>query len=259
MKAIPKLFTRQLADGPGTPVVLSHALGLDHAMWSTTAALFEGERPALAYDHRGHGRSEVPPGPYVLDDLVADAEAVLGAWGKGPVVWIGLSMGGMVGQGLAIRRPELLRGLVLAHTTGRYPEAGRAAWDDRVHKVREGGLACVSELVLQRYLTESVRQAQPALAAQLRAQLLRTAAEGYIASCQAIRDVDWLDELHRVSVPTLVVAGAHDMGATPAMAQEIQRRIPGATLEILPEASHLGPLETPAAFAAVLRRFLAGL
>lgn len=252
----PKLFTTQLADGPKTPIVLSHPLGLDHELWSTTAQMFAGERPVLAYDHRGHGRSEVPAGPYTMTNLVADAEAVVTAWGKGPVIFIGLSMGGMVGQGLAIRRPELLRALVLAHTTGRYPEVGRSAWDDRVRKVQEGGLSSVAGLVLQRYLTESVRTRRPELVQQLREQLLHTEAAGYIASCQAIRDVDWLDDLHRVEVPTLVIAGAHDMGAPPAMAHEIQSRIAGATLEVLPDASHLGPVETPAAFEAVLRRFL---
>ena len=257
-KPVPHLFTATLSsDGPKVPVVLSHALGLDHTMWASTASLWTTERPALAYDHRGHGRSEAPRGPYSMPDLVADAEAVIAQWGRGPVVWVGLSLGGMVGQGLAIRRPDLVRGLVLAHTTARYPEAGRAAWNQRIERVREGGMDSVVDLVLQRYLTHAVRTQQPEVAGRLREQVLNTDVEGYVGSCYAIRDVDWLDDLHRIEVPTLVLAGEHDVGATPAMAEDIHRRIAGSTLTILQGASHLSPVETPAAFEQEMRNFLA--
>lgn len=254
-----QLFTTSLSTkGSKTPVVLSHALGLDADMWSSTQGLWTADRQALAYDHRGHGRSDVPPGPYSMSDLVADAEAVITEWGRGAVIWIGLSLGGMVGQGLAIRRPDLVRGLVLAHTTARYPPAGRDAWNQRIGRVREGGMEAVVELVLQRYLTNAVRTEQPELAAALREKVLRTNVEGYVASCHAIRDVDWLGDLHRISVPTLVLAGEHDMGATPAMAEEIHRHITGSKLTILPGASHLSPLETPAGFEDEVSRFLEG-
>lgn len=258
--AMSGLFTTSLsAEGFRTPVVLSHALGLDHAMWLPGEALWARDRQVLAYDHRGHGRSEAPPGPYSMSDLVADAERLVVEWNKGPVVWVGLSLGGMVGQGLAIRRPDLVRGLVLAHTTARYPQAGRDAWDQRINRVREGGMEAVVELVLQRYLTTAVRTEQPELAEALREKVLQTNVEGYVASCHAIRDVDWLDDLHRVNVPTLVLGGEHDMGATPAMAEDIHRRIGGSKLAILPGASHLSPLETPAAFEREVRRFLEDL
>lgn len=252
-----ELFTTSLsAEGSRTPVVLSHALGLDYAMWLPTEALWTRDRQVLAYDHRGHGRSGVPPGPYSMSDLVADAERLVIKWNKGPVIWVGLSLGGMVGQGLSILRPDLVRGLVLAHTTARYPHAGRDAWNQRIDRVREGGMEAVVELVLQRYLTNAVRTEQPELAAALREKVLRTSVEGYMASCHAIRDVDWLDDLHRVTVPTLVLAGEHDMGATPAMAEDIHRRIRGSQLAILPGASHLSPLETPDAFEREVGRFL---
>ena len=111
----PQLQVR--VQGRGAPVVLSHALGVDSTMWDGLAAMLANRCEVLRYDHRGQGESAVPPGPYTLEQLVDDAARVVREWGRGPVVFVGLSMGGMVGQGLAIRHPELVRGLVLANTT----------------------------------------------------------------------------------------------------------------------------------------------
>lgn len=226
-------------------------------MWTSTAELLAGERPVLAFDHRGHGHSPVPPGPYLMDDMVGDARDVIERWGRGPVIWVGLSLGGMVGQGLAIRHRDLVRGLVLAHTTAHYPAAAREAWQQRIRLVEQGGMAAVVDLVLQRYLTAEVRATQPQLQEALRRRVLTTDAAGYMASCAAVAGVDWLDDLHRIDCPTLVLAGELDAGATPAMAREIHERIRGAQLEIVPDASHLSPLEQPARFEAALRSFLA--
>ena len=256
---MPGLFTLQLADGPGTPVVMSHALGLDHAMWSEWARTQAGRRPVLAYDHPGHGRSPSTAETISMPSLVDGAAELIGHWRRGPVAWIGLSMGGMVGQGLAIRRPELLRGLVLSNTTAVYPPAGKAAWAQRIEAVRAGGMAAVADLVVQRYLHEGFRAANPGVAASLRERILANEPGSYIAACRAVADVDWLDELHRIACPTLVIAGALDAGATPAMAEDIAKRIPGARIEILPEASHLSLAEQPQAFGRVVEEFLAGI
>ena len=256
---MPELFVTQLADGPGTPVVLSHALGLDHSMWISTAAMWQGERPVLAYDQRGHGRSPTTPGPYAMADLVDDAVTVIGRWCRGPVVWIGLSMGAMVGQGLAIGRPDLVRGLVLANTAARYPAEARIAWTQRIAAVSAGGMAAIVDLVLARYLTNAFRAAQPRIEAELRERLLRNDASGYVACCHAVANVDWLDELRRIECPTLVLAGAHDVGAPPAMAREIHERIVGSQMQVFDEASHLSPLEEPEAFMRSVRTFIAML
>ena len=251
------LHTIELGDGPGVPIVFSHALGLDHRMWLSTAESLRGRHPVLAYDHRGHGASPKVLSPWTMTEVADDAAAVIKAWGRGPVLFVGLSMGGMAGQGIALRRPELLRGLFLAHTAGRYSDAAKAGWQQRVETVAAQGLSAVVETVLQRYLTESVRNAQPALVQAMRQTLLANDAPSYIASCQAVAGVDWLDQLHGVTCPTAVLAGAFDGGATPAMAAEIQQRIAGATLEILPAASPLGPIEEPEAFRAALGGFIA--
>jgi len=242
--------------GQGTPVLLSHALGLDLTMWDAFAAQLATTHQVARYDHRGHGGSDVPAGPYTMDQLVDDAARLVREWGRGPVVFIGLSMGGMVGQGLAIRHPDLVKGLVLANTTAQYPEAAQAAWSQRIAAVEAGGMAAVADMVVERYLHADWRAAHPEAAAALRAQLLRSDPAGYLANCQAVRAVDWLDKLSTIRVPTLVIAGARDVGATPAMAQAIAERIAGSKLVVFDDASHLSVAEVPDKFEAAAREFL---
>ena len=244
--------------GVAAPIVLSHALGLDLHMWDELAAqLAAQERPVLRYDHRGHGGSAVPAGPYSMDDLVDDAARLIREWGRGPVVWVGLSMGGMVGQGLAIRHPELVKGLVLANTSSQYPEAAKAMWAQRIEAVESKGLAAIVDMVMERYLTAEYRAAQPDALAELRQRVLRTDAAGYVACCHAVAAVDWLERLRTVRCPTLVIAGALDVGAPVAMSQAMAQRVPGAELIVLDAASHLSVAEQPALFAQALNAFLA--
>ena len=248
--------------GAGAPVVLSHALGLDLGMWDGLAArLAAGElgssHEVLRYDHRGHGGSAAPAGPYSMDDLVDDAARLIREWGRGPVTFVGLSMGAMVGQGLAIRHPELVSRLVLANTTSIYPDAARAGWAQRIATVEAQGMAAVAEMVVERYLHADFRAAQPAATQAIRAAILRNDPAGYAASCAAVAGVAWQDRLGGITCPTLVISGARDAGAPPAMGQAIAERIPGARLEIIEDASHLSVLETPGKFEALLKSFLA--
>jgi 3-oxoadipate enol-lactonase len=191
-----------------------------------------------------------------MDELVDDAARVIREWGRGPVAWIGLSMGGMVGQGLAVRCPELLRGAVLANTTARYPQAAAPTWAARFAAVEQGGMAAVADAVVERYLNADYRAARPAEAAALRARLLRCDPRGYLACSHAVAGVDWLDRLHGVRTPTLVIAGARDVGATPEMARAIAERIANAELTVFDDASHLSVAELPAAFAERVQTFL---
>jgi len=247
--------------GAGSPVVLSHALGLDMGMWEDFAGrLAAGATGAphqvLRYDHRGHGGSAAPAGPYSMDDLVDDAARLLREWGRGPVVWVGLSMGAMVGQGLAIRHPELVSRLVLANTTAIYPEAARAAWQQRIATVQSEGMAAIAEMVVERYLHADFRAAEPAATQAIRSRILRNDPAGYAASCAAVGGVAWQDRLAQIACPTLVISGARDAGAPPAMGQAIAERIAGARFEVIADASHLSVLETPAAFEELVGSFV---
>jgi 3-oxoadipate enol-lactonase len=248
-----------VTDG-ASPIVLSHALGLDLHMWDDLAAqLAAQQHPVLRYDHRGHGGSAVPPGPYTMDELVDDAARLIREWGRGPVVWVGLSMGGMVGQGLAIRHPELVKALVLANTTSQYPEAAKPMWAQRVATVESQGLAGIVDAVMGRYFTAAYRAAQPDVVAAFRQRVLRTNAAGYAACCHAVGAVDWLERLATVRCPTLVIAGALDVGAPVVMSQAMAERIPGAELVVIDDASHLSVAEQPAEFEQALQQFLARL
>jgi 3-oxoadipate enol-lactonase len=249
----PALHTLRQGDGP--PLVLAHSLGCDATLWDELVAGLS-RFAVLRYDARGHGRSSVPPGPYRLDDLVDDAARVIRAWGRGPVVFIGTSMGGMVAQGLAARHPELVRALVIAHSTSHYDEAARTVWRQRIDAVRAGGLAAIAEAVLARWFTASFHRQHPDVVERFRRRLLATPPEGYLACCEAIAGLDVRAGLPGIRVPALVIAGAEDQAIPPAAARAIAAAIPGARLVILEGAAHQGMIEQPAAFAAALGAFL---
>ncbi|MYN16435.1 3-oxoadipate enol-lactonase [Rugamonas sp. FT107W] len=244
---------------PRHTVVLSHALGCDLTMWDSLANQLAADCRVIAYDHRGHGASSAPQGLYSMADLADDAAGLLRELDTGPVVWIGLSMGGMVGQELALRHPSLVRALVLGNTTSRYPEVAREAWQQRIATVREQGIEVIADAVMGRYFHDAFRAEHAATVARFRRRLLSTDSTGYIGCCNAVGTVDTTDRLSAIAVPTLLIAGELDQGTPVAMSQIVQQAIPGASLVVLPEASHLGAVEQPALFAAAVTGFLAGL
>lgn len=244
---------------PRHTVVLSHALGCDLTMWDALANLLAGDCRVIAYDHRGHGSSDAPAGPYGMADLADDAARLLRELDTGPVVWVGLSMGGMVGQELALRHPSLVGALVLAHTTSGYPDAARDVWRQRIVTVREHGIEAIADAVMGRYFHEGFRTAHPATVARFRQRLVTTDAEGYAGCCAAVGGVDTTARLPQIAVPTLVLAGELDQGTPVEMAQTLASGIPDARLQVLAEASHLGAIERPAAFAQAVTAFIDAL
>lgn len=240
---------------PGVPIMLSHALGMRLEMWEGLAAALAHAHPVLRYDHRGQGGSAAVRTPYAIDDLVDDAARLIREWGLGPVVFVGLSMGGLVAQGLAIRHPELVRGVLVANSAAVYPQAGRDGLALRAQAVRAGGMAGVADATLERFLSAGFRVQRPDAAAAVHADLLRADAEGYALAALAIAQVDWLADLGRIRCPVQVVAGTQDAGSTVAMAQQIVDGVPGAQLSVL-ETAHLSAVEQPAGFAAALQALL---
>ena len=243
-------------------MVLSHALGQDHAMWDAVAALLvaAGWR-VLCPDTRGHGRSEgVDPGAGLsLAELAEDAARLIDECCDGPVVWVGLSMGGMVGQELALRHPAKVAALVLANTTGCYPEAGRQAMAERIATARAQGLSALADATMDRFFSAAFRSRQPAEVARARRLFEATDVDGYIACATAVREVDTLARLPRLNVPTLVLAGSEDAGTPLPMAEALAGAIPGARLAVLDGCTHLSAAEQPQAFAAAVLGWLGGL
>lgn len=244
---------------PRHTVVLSHALGCDLTMWDALAKRLSFDCRVIAYDHRGHGSSDAPPGPYAMMDLADDAARLLRELDTGPVVWVGLSMGGMVGQELALRHPSLVGALVLANTTSRYPEPARAAWTQRIATVRDQGLEAIADAVMARYFHDAFRAAHPATIARFSQRLLTTDPAGYVACCAAVGAVDTGARLGQISVPTLVLAGELDQGTPVAMAETLAEGIPAARLQVIEQASHLGAIEQPDAYLDAVAGFIAGL
>jgi 3-oxoadipate enol-lactonase len=236
-------------DGPeGAPLlVLPGSLGTTRELWEPQVERFAREFRVLRYEHRGHGGSSAPPGPYALAELAQDALALLDGLGVERACWCGLSLGGMVGMWLAANAPERLDTLVLACTAARIgaPDAYR----ERAALVREHGLEPVADAVVARWFTAETFARRPELPARFRELLVAQPVEGYAGCCEALAAWDFREELPRVAVPTLVLAGAEDEATPAADTDLLAERIPGARLATLDGAAHLANLERPRAFA----------
>lgn len=251
----PRLHWRQ--EGQGPVVVLSHALGCDLGMWDGVAAALKGRHTVLRYDHRGHGQSDAPAGPYTMDMLADDAAALIGAQCSEPVHFVGLSMGGMTGQSLAARHPQLLRSLVVANAASWYDEAAGALWQARIQTVLAHGVAAIAEGAMQRWFTPEFRAdaaGGAARVAALRRQLERTDAAAYAASCGAVAGIDFRASNARIRCPALVIAGTRDEATPVRLSETMADSIAGSELRTL-EAAHLSAVEQPEAFAAMLLAF----
>jgi 3-oxoadipate enol-lactonase len=245
-------------EGRGPMVVLSHALGCDISMWDGVAALLQDRYTVLRYDHRGHGQSPAPAGPYTLAMLADDAANLIAEQAAGPVHFVGLSMGGMTAQALAAAQPQLVKSVVIANAASWYDEAARAMWQARVDTVLAQGVAAIADGALQRWFTPEFRADVAGGGAQrvaaLRQQLEKTDAAAYAASCEAVANIDFRSSNRRIQCPALVIAGTRDEATPVAMSEAICHSIGGAQLRTL-EAAHLSAVEQPQAFAQCLQEF----
>lgn len=236
---------------PGAPVlVLGGSLGTTRAMWRPQVAELSRRMRVVTFDHRGHGASPAPAGPYDIADLGADLVDLLDHLGLDRVHYAGLSLGGMVGMWLAAHRPERVDRLGLLCTAAYLPPAD--AWRARAAQVRERGTASLTEALLGRWFTASFADRRPEVVAPLVADLAVTPAEGYAACCEAIAGMDLRPVLARIAAPTLVVAGADDPATPPRDARVIVEAVPCARLTVLDRAAHLASVEHPARVTALL-------
>ncbi len=246
------------ASGPeDAPVVLlANSLGTNVHVWDAQIAALCGTHRIVRYDMRGHGLTQAgTAASFGIADLADDAAHLLDALGLGVVTFVGLSIGGMVGQCFAAAYPERVRALALCATASRIgtPEI----WEARIAAVERGGMHAIVPGVLERWFTPRAHAERPALVSGFGTMLERTPAASYNAACRAIRDADLRAADAAVRCPTLVIAGSDDAVTTPAMASEMCAAIPGARLHVIEGAAHILCAEAPDAFNSALLSFLA--
>ena len=246
-------------DGPaGAPVVtLSHSIAADLTMWDATLPALRDRYRVLRYDIRGHGGSQAPPGAYTLEELADDARALLGGLGIARTHWVGLSLGGMIGQALALDAPDVLASLVLCDTASGMPAEMKPVWNERIAMVEAGGAGARLDDVLARWFTPGFLESRPDVVATTLAMIGRTSPRGFAGCAAAIRDLDFTERLSGIHLPTLLIVGEHDEATPPIASRLMQALIKDAELEILPGAAHLANVEQPQAFNRALTVFLA--
>lgn len=243
------LHVQLSGDPQGVPVVFANSLGTDLRLWD---ALVPAGLRLIRYDKRGHGLSACPAGPYTLDDLTDDAAALLDALGLRDVIFVGLSIGGLIGQNLAARRPDLVRALVLANSAAKMGDA--AVWADRIAAISAAGIAAMETAILDRWFGPTFRASPQA--ALWGAMLSRTPQQGYLGCCAAIAAADLTASTRGLRLPVLAIGGGHDRACPPEHVAATAALIAGAQFHLIADAGHLPCVETPAAFADILTAFI---
>ena len=229
--------------GEGPWLTLSHPLAGDLGMWAPQMSALTANFRVLRFDTRGHGSTSATPAPYTLEQLADDAAALLDHLGIARTHWLGLSMGGMIGQVLALRRPGLLDRLVLADSTARRPANAAAMWAERCVQARGGGMASLVAPTLQRWFTMAYATAHPETLSWIGDVVARTAVEGYCGCAAAIARIDVLDRLHEIKSPALIMVGEHDHATPPELSEQMSRHWPGSEYCVIPGAAHAGNIE----------------
>ena len=242
-------------DGPqdGPAVVLCNSLGTDLRVWDDIVALLPNMR-ILRFDKRGHGLTDCPEGPYSIQMLADDAAAIAQSVGFERFDFVGLSIGGLIGQQLAHSRPDMVRSLVLMDTAAKI--GNDEMWDTRIAAVRETGLAPIADAIMPRWFAKSFSANNPSLK-MWRNMLARTPAAGYIACCEAIKAADLTEQTRNLSIPVTTIAGEED-GSTPPDVVRNTANLCGADFHLIHDAGHLPCVEKPAEIAEILNNFIGG-
>ena len=240
-----------------TPVVLHHPLATNLTCWQELTAALKDQYRVISFDARGHGSSDAPQGPYTFETLAQDVVAVMDELKIAKAHYLGLSMGGMVGQYLGLLHPGRFHTLTLVSTASHTPAAGAAIWDERIRNAGTLGMHSVVDGAMARWVAPAVLTERPALVERLKTMIVTTPPTGYIGWCEAIRHLDVTSRLKAITLPTCVIVGALDPATPPAASEVIQREIKGAELVVMPGVSHMLHNEDPDAFAGHVKTFLA--
>jgi 3-oxoadipate enol-lactonase len=243
-----------LTGATGAPVVvLSNSLGTNFSMWDAQLPALEKQFRVLRYDTRGHGLTTVTPGPYTIEQLARDVVRLLDGLQVDRVNFCGLSKGGMVGMWLGAHAGERLIKLVLCSTAAKIGTA--EMWNERIETIRKKGMKAIATAVAERWFTPEFRARAPEVVTRTRRMIEDSPPEGYIACCEAIRDMDQRETIPAIHAPTLVISGSKDPATPPREGHFLRDRIPGAQYVEL-EAAHLSNVEAPTQFTSALIHFL---
>lgn len=247
-------------EGPedGVPVVFSNSLGTDFRIWDAMISAMKNRAPNkfrfIRYDKRGHGVSDAPPAPYLMDDHVDDLVALLDHLDVESAVVIGLSVGGLIAQGLADKSPHKIRALILSDTGHKIGD--EELWDTRIMAIRESGIAAISKTILERWFSRNFRNSRKSEFAAYANMLVRTPLEGYLGTCAAIRNADMTRIAKAITLPTLLIVGSNDGSTPPELMAETHELISGSRFEIIDGPGHLPCIEKPEITAELVLDFL---
>lgn len=237
----------------GPCLMFSNSLGTNLEMWRTQMSTFEPHFAVLRYDMRGHRSSSVPSGPYTIATLGRDVLRLLDVLGLQKIAFCGLSVGGAIGQWLAANAPHRLRCVVLCNTAAKI--GSYDGWNDRISRIRIGGIGSIADAVIEKWFTDSFRESHPDVVASFRKILVATNPQGYIACCEAIRDMDQRNLVKEIQIPTLIVAGEFDSATSVAQAEALKQWVDQSALRVVP-GSHISNVEAASEFNSVLLEFL---
>ena len=241
-------------DGPedGAPVVFANSLGTDMRLWDPILPLLPAGLRILRYDKRGHGLSTCPAAPYTMGALVSDAERLMDQLGFTNALFVGLSIGGLIAQGLAVKRLDLVRAMVLSNTGAKI--GTKALWDDRIAGVQSGGIEALADATMERWFSKAFL-ATPELALW-RNMLTRQPDAGYAGCSAAISGTDFYATTASLRLPTLGIAGSEDGATPPDLVRETVDLIPGSQFHLIRKAGHLPCVEQPEEYARLLTDFM---
>lgn len=247
----------QTIDAPADKptIVFANSLGTDFRIWRDVIVRLAGDFTIVTYDKRGHGLSDIGDAPYSIDDHVSDLAALLDHLSIDKAIICGVSVGGLIAQGLFHTRPELVQALIMCDTADKVGTLD--FWNDRIAAVEAGGIEALAEPIMQRWFTPDFCTPDNADYGGYLNMLLRTTLAGYTGTCAALRDADFIAKSPAINVPAIAIVGAQDQASPPELVQGFAKRVPGCFFEQIPECGHLPCIEQPVQLSEIIRAFLA--
>ncbi len=241
-------------DPNGAPIVFANSLGTDLRLWDQIVPRLPKGLRIIRYDKRGHGLSDLTPAPYSMGTLVRDAERLLDHLGVRDALFVGLSIGGMIAQGLAVKRPDLIRAVVISNSAAKI--GTKEMWEDRIAAVNADGIASLADAVMDRWFAKPFQSTDAFHA--WRNMLLGTSDTGYAGCSAAIAGTDFYTPTAGIRIPALGIAGSEDGSTPPDLVRETVDLIPGSRFEIIRGTGHLPCVEKPDDYARILTDFIKG-